>query len=141
MASTPDSLAERAVARCIVRAVNGDTVRLALPGTDYELHLRLAAPLTVAAGQRVTGTIEAKALRIHPARAGGQFIEPIAGEPRIVAGTVLLSDPERRRVLIDCAVPMWLDAGEGQDFSVIEEGGLVNCHVQSGVEFREVGAG
>ena len=91
-------------------------------------------------GKHVRGVIDAKALRIHAAAGGGRFIEPIVGEPRIVAGAVLAVDEPGRRVLVDVAVPMWLHTDAGQDFTVFEPGGLVNGHVASGATFAPADA-
>ena len=128
----------QSVARGIVESLDSDGIVLRLPHTDYRLHLKLAVPagqVTAGPGQRIAGTIEARALRIHPAAGGGRFLEPIIGEPRIVAGAVLAVEKDRRRVLIDAAAPMWLTTEEDQDFGVIAAGGLVNCYVRSGAAF------
>lgn len=129
-------------ARPGVAAAEHGRVRLALPGSDYELVCALAVPASAIAtpeGKRLRGTIEAKALRIHPAHGGGRFIEPVYGEPRIVAGVVEAVDEAHDRVLVVSACPMWLSMMEIQDRSVVEAGGLVNCHVRD-VTFTPSGA-
>ena len=121
----------------MLQEIEDGHIVLRVPHTDYALRLRLAneaaAPAEV--GKRVRGVIDARALRIHAAAGGGRFIEPISGEPRIVAGVVLAVDEPARRVLVGAAVPMWLHTDEGQDFTVFEIGGLVNGHVASGTTF------
>lgn len=132
------SIETQTVARGILEALDIDGIILHPPHTDYHLRLRLNVPasqITVPPGKRIRGTIEAEAMRMHPAAGGGRFIEPISGEPRIVAGTVLAVDEAQHRVLIDAGVPMSLIAAEDQDFAVIEPGGLVNCYVRSGAAF------
>ena len=129
---------ERAVARAVVDRVGDDHIVLRLPHTEYRLRFALAVPggvLTIPAGTRIRGTITGRALRIHPASAGGCFIEPVVGEPRIVAGRVVALDERGRRVLVDAAVPMWLDLEENQDPGLLRVAGLVNCHVMSGTTF------
>jgi hypothetical protein len=124
--------------RAIVHSLNGEQIVLHLPHTDYLLHLRLTVPaeqLGAVIGKRIKGTIEADALRLHPASGGGRFIEPVMGEPRNVAGTVLVADEAAGRVLVNAAAPIWLNTRDDQDFSVIREGHLINGHVQSGVRF------
>jgi hypothetical protein len=117
---------------------NGQLV-VAVPGTDYELHLvsAVAEPSpAMRVGARIEGAIEARALRIHRAAGGGRFIEPMAGAPRIIAGRVLAIDEAGRCALVDVSVPMWVHWPEGQDPSVLEVGQLVNCYVESGSRFR-----
>lgn len=115
--------------RAIVHAHEGDDVVLALPHSDYRLRLRCAGSRP-AVGARVVGRVEAEAQRLHPARGGGLFIEPVAGAPRIVAGTVRALDTAAGRVLLAGVVPMWLTVEPGQDLSVLEPGGLVNGYVR-----------
>jgi hypothetical protein len=121
----------------IIDALDDQRIALRVSGTSYRIHLRLpeGARVTTPVGKRISGTIEADALRIHPSRGGGQFIEPVVGEPRIIAGRVMAVDEARRRLLVQAAVPMWLTAKPGQDFGVLKVGGMVNCYVQSGARF------
>src|SRR5262245_29397375 len=98
------------LARGVLQSLTDDLLVLAIPGTDYRLHLVPTVPageIDASAGSKIKGQIQAKALRIHPARGGGRFIEPVWGAPRIVAGVVLAIDPANRRVCVDAAVPMW----------------------------------
>ena len=118
------------------RADNAITVRV--PHTDYQLDLTLegADGTDLAEGSRVRGTIHAQVLRIHPAKAGGMFIEPMWGHPRIIAGKVIGADLDQRRVLVDGGVRMWVTAPEGQNFDDLADGALVNFYVESGVVSR-----
>lgn len=132
----PESLA-----RGVLESLTGGRVVLAVGGTSYRLHLDSAVPageITTPVGRRIKGTIHANALRMHSARGGGRFVEPIWGAPRIVAGRVVAVDEPARRVLIDAGVPMWVTPPEGQDMSVIREGVLVNFYVESGAVFRPI---
>lgn len=127
-----------ALARGVLRSLSDECLVLGIPGTDYEIHLVPTVPadqIRTPVGRRVTGTIEAKALRMHAAEGGGRFIEPLLGQPRIVAGTVVSIDEPGGRVLVDVAVPMWVNWQPGQDLSVLGEGRLVNCYVESGATF------
>ena len=121
------------IIRDVVTRDGVDCFVLAVPHTDYELRARCPEPGGCSAdmvGDRVRGVFEAEALRIHGASGGGRFIEPVMGEPRIVAGVVRAIDDEGGRVLVDVAVPMWLRFDEAQDRSLLEIGGLVNCYVR-----------
>ncbi len=135
----PTDIESRALARGILVELDDERLVLALPGTEYRLHLRptvSAAEITTPPGKRISGTIRATALRMYTARAGGQFMEPIWGEPRIVQGTVLAV--EAGRVLVDVTVPMWVTLQEGQDVSELAEGQMVNFYVRSGTSFRPI---
>ena len=132
MPSTTTDFDDRALVCAVVASIDDDRITLRLPQTDYQIRLGLGVPareVGVEVGKRVRGTIAARALRVRAAVGGGRFIEPVNGEPRIIAGTVLAVDREGGRVLIETAVPMWLSTTENQDFDVFVEGGLVTCHV------------
>ena len=124
--------------RAILRSVDEDCLTLHLPHTSYEIRLHLAGAISAAPGTRVRGTVTARAMRVHAAGGGGRFIEPVSGEPRIVAGTVLAVDQAHGRVLIDVAMPMWIEVDEGQDWGVFEVGALVNGYVK-GATFTPTG--
>ncbi len=125
-----------AVAKGVLRSVSDDVMVLDVPGTEYQLHL-VHAELSTPPGKRIRGVIHATALRMHPVAAGGRFIEPIYGAPRIIAGTVTAVDEVNRRVLVETALPMWVTWPDGQDTSFLREGQLVSFHVESGVRFEE----
>jgi hypothetical protein len=125
----------QSIARGVVESIDDRELVLAVPGSAYRLHLAPAGPISTPVGQRIRGTIHARALRVHPAKAGGRFIEPVWGQPRIVQGIVC--GTEDKRLLVDVSVPMWVTLGEGQDAADFEHGQMVNFYVQSGATFRE----
>jgi len=132
---------EQGLARFVLERLDNDCIVLAVPHTEYRLHLRPTVPageIDVPAGKRLRGVVQARALRIHPARGGGRFIEPVWGEPRIVAGKILAIDAREHRLLVDVSVPMWVTAPPGQDLGALHEGELVNFYVESGTSFRPV---
>ena len=134
-------LDSQALARGVLESLRDGELVLAVPGTSYRLQLVPTVPageITTPPGKRIKGTIHAKALRMHAAQAGGRFVEPVWGAPRIVAGTVLAVDEQGTRVLVDVSVPMWVTPPPGQDLSVIRKGQLVNFYVESGTRFRPV---
>ncbi len=131
----------KALARGILESLTDDELVLAISHTDYRLHLVPTVPageFDGYVGKRIRGVIQAVALRIHRATAGGRFIEPVWGAPRIVAGNVCTLDESNRRVLVDVSVPMWVTVPAGQDLGILREGDLVNFYVQSGTTFRPV---
>ncbi|MHC4809740.1 MAG: hypothetical protein ACYTEV_05175 [Planctomycetota bacterium] len=125
--------------RAVMRGVSPGRIELALPHSDYLMHLGLEvdpARIAVEPGKRIRGEVTATAMRFHQASGGGRFIEPVIGEPRIVAGTVLHVDRAGGRVLIDCAMPIWIRPEEAdQDWSVFQERALVTGYLRSGMVF------
>ena len=71
-------------------------VRVSVPGYAYRVELVLAAgdaaALAGRVGKRIEGSVRGKAQRAWNANAGGCFIEPVWGAPRIVQGRVLAVD-------------------------------------------------
>lgn len=140
VAADPNALA---IVRCILESFSDGWIVLGLPGTAYRLRLRPTVPVEAittsggAVGKRIKGTIHAKALRMFKASGGGggQFIEPLDGEPRIVAGRVIHVDQPNRRVLVDMAAPVWMTLADGQATDMFVPGDMVNCYVQSGTLF------
>ena len=119
----------------MIREVDDDRLVLAPGGNSYELSLVPTAPIGAEVGQRITGRITAEALKIHPAEGGGIFIEPIIGQPRIVAGRVIEVDAREGQVVIDSVVPMTLSLSSEDDLQHCLEGRFINCHVRSGAAF------
>ena len=136
LVTQPDTLAHG-----ILESLTDEELVLAVPHTEYKLHLVPTVPageFKKYVGKRIRGVIEAVALRIHPAQAGGRFIEPVWGAPRIIAAKVCSVDEANRRVLVDAGVPMWVTAPDGQDLTELHESPLVNFYVQSGTSFCPV---
>src|SRR5262245_838970 len=124
------------VARVRVERASDWEVVLSVPGSQYELHLKPGAPLSefpTEPGRRASGVIRGKARRMHKTAAGGTFIEPIEGHPRIVQGRIIAADLERNRLLIRAEVPIWLDMADGQLASDFQTGDLVNFYAESGM--------
>jgi hypothetical protein len=131
---------KRALTRGVLESVDDNGIVLAIHHTEYRLHLSPAQEINASVGSRIKGTIHARAQRMHAARGGGRFIEPVWGAPRIVAGRVRTVDATQRRLLVDTGVPMWVEAPKDQDLGVIREGELVNFYVESGARFEPAGA-
>jgi hypothetical protein len=121
-----------------------DRIVLAIPHTDYKLHLSPGVPVSAFSsliGKRVTGTVQGEALRIHATSAtagGGRFIEPVIGPPRIVAGRIKSLDQASNQLVVDVAVPFVLSPLPEQDWSILEVGRMVNCYIKSGAMFTPV---
>lgn len=113
-------------------------VQLSVPRYEYRLDLVLDGdPATLAGrvGKRVAGVIRGRALRMWSARAGGCFIEPVWGHPRIVQGRVIATDIERNAVLLDLVVPAWFDLEPSQAAAAFQTGDMLNFYVESGMRF------
>lgn len=122
----------------MLESLSEDSLVLSIPSTDYRLTLVPAVPaaaITTPIGKRIKGTIHAKALRIHRASGGGQFVEPIYGSPRIIAGRVLACDEASRQVVVNVTVPIIVTTLEHQRFDVFTIGSMVNFYVESGTTF------
>lgn len=109
---------------------------LAVPGTDYRLHLAVDAALPAAAGSRVRGTIRGVARRIDTMPSGGRFIEPVHGRPRRVQGRVIGTDPGAGTILVQAGVPISVQVGDPrQQASQFAVGDLVAFDVERGARF------
>jgi len=129
-------------ARVRIESASDLEIVLTIPGSVYCLHLKPGAPLAAfpsEPGRRASGVVRGRALRMHKAAAGGSFIEPIEGHPRIVQGAVIAADLERNRLLIRAVVPIWLDVCAGQLASDFQTGDLVNFYAESGMTFTPLG--
>ena len=121
-----------------------DLVVLGVHGTDYLIELtptvtsgEFPAPRS-SRNRRIRGTVAGRALKMHRAEAGGRFIEPVHGRPRIVQGTVYEVDAPNGRLLMDVVVPMWITldtATTGQSASEFSPGDLLNFYLEPGTTF------
>ncbi len=124
--------------RGVLESANGSEITVSLPGTDYRLRFAQGGPTAVHPGKRIRGRVNARALHMHRAQAGGGFIEPIMGQPRIVQGVVRGVDPASNRLLVEVVVPMWIEPFDGQQATDFVAGDMVNFYVQSGATFTPV---
>jgi hypothetical protein len=108
---------------------------LGVPGTEYTLDLVAGGATSVAVGKRVSGVISGRAQKLHRAHAGGEFIEPVEGHPRIVQGRVRDTDPTGNRLLLQAVVPMWITLSADQSARSFAAGDIVNFYMESGVVF------
>jgi len=130
------------IARGVLEELGDEHLVLGVPGTEYRLRLAIAADRSKMAshvGRRIKGHIHATALWMHAAQAGGRFVEPVWGAPRIVSGTVLTVDEAKNRLLVDVSVPMWVTLADGQQATDFGKGQIVNFYVTSGTSFELVG--
>jgi len=123
----------------VIESVGDGQVVLSIAHTNYQLHLAAQANgHDFKPGAHVHGIVRGEALRMHPARGGGKFIEPIWGPPRIVAGVVLEADPTSRTVTVDAVARFHLKVSADQKFEILVPGALVNFYIKSGATFVPV---
>jgi hypothetical protein len=118
--------ADPAVCRARLEESGPEGFVISVPGTEYVLRLHLKGATSVAPG---------KAQKVHRASAGGEFIEPVEGHPRIVQGRVRATDLASNRVLVQAVVPMWITPAAGQSARDFHAGDFVNFYMESGVTF------
>lgn len=94
--STPAPRVTDFPARGQVKAINGRTVVFQPANTNYELHLTAEGSTDgVKTGVTVSAAIRVKARKVWTVPSGGNFIDPIYGDPRKVQGRIkYLSDSE-----------------------------------------------
>lgn len=113
-------------------------VRVSVPGYAYRLELAVSGPtaaLEGRRGRRVEGVVRGQALRAWRAAAGGCFIEPVWGVPRIVQGRVLAVDVDANAVLLDLVFPAWITMEPSQPAGGWHTGDMLNFYVASGMTF------
>ncbi len=129
------------IARGMLEELGDEQIVFAVHGTEYRLSLVFqdgGSALASQVGKRIKGRIHATALRMHTAQAGGRFVEPMWGAPRIVSGAVQTVDEAKNRLLVDVSVPMWVTMADGQHATDFAEGQMVNFYVTSGTSFELV---
>ena len=131
---TTDSSLDLATLR--LETVADGIAEFTVPGTQYRLHLAVDADLDARAGQRIRGRVRGRALRMHRASAGGNFIEPLQGRPRIVQGIVLAVDPSANEVVLDLVVPVRIAMHADQTAGTFSTGDVVNFYMESGTRFE-----
>jgi len=106
-----------------------------VPGTDYRLRLGVYKPVGVAVGKRLVGTIRATARRIDLIGTGGEYVEPVYGEPRRIQGSVLASDATDQTITVKACVPITVKVGPGQRAEQFPIGAMVSFDALSGTSF------
>lgn len=113
-------------------------VRLTFANTSYVLYLLPTAPVKAEPGDKVLGTIHARARRVDVVPSGGKFVEPVIGRPRRVQGRVVghSSSEKGEAIIVDAGVPMHCTLTDGRqhakDFKVAD---LVSFDVLEGASF------
>jgi hypothetical protein len=108
-------------------------------GTNYQLHLTLEGEPLGASERPIDGIIRVEARKLWTVPSGGNFIQPIFGEPRIIQGRVKWLD--ERLLVVQAATNFVVQIPSNEraiDLAngVIEAGALVNVTALPGATFE-----
>ena len=134
-ASLPEHMLASASALFRLKDHDQDSVLVGWPGSSYELQLSCEDETSPATNGKIRGIVFARGLRFHPASAGGLFVEPSDGEPRMLAGRAVVVDEDNALVVLKAPMPILVSMQPSQDWSILTEGAMVNGHVESGAGF------
>jgi hypothetical protein len=86
----------------IVGQVENGQVTLRIPGLNYANTFALSGEVAAAlvSGARVRGTIHAPAWKVDRVELGGNYVEPLAGRPRRMQGTILAINPATNELTV-----------------------------------------
>lgn len=110
---------------------------LAIPGSDYRLHLVPAGTINAGVNDRVSGTISAIARRVDVIKAGGRYIEPVFGRPRRVQGRILGGNVKANTLTVLASVPVTVTLMPHQKAGRFAVGQMVSFDVEPGAGFQQ----
>jgi hypothetical protein len=127
-------------ARGKVTQVDGDSLVFVPSGTNYQMHLKKSdAAASVPLDTPIEGVIQVSARKVWTVPSGGNFVQPIFGQPRIIQGRVKWLDERRLLVQAGTSFLVELPASEkALDLANggIEVGSLVNVTALPGATFE-----
>lgn len=97
---------DRTIAEGVLVDKGDDFIVLAVPGTNYELRLLVPSPIDAPVGSKLRGRVRVRARRIDKIKAGGRYIEPVAGRPRRIQGRVTSVDEVNDVLVVRAAIPI-----------------------------------
>lgn len=129
--------AQNGLTRGTVRSAGGGKAVLGVDDTNYELHVECQDGLTV--GQRVRGTVTVRATKVWTVAAGGSFITPLVGVPRMIQGRVKSVDG--KRLIVQAGTPVCVELPQERSSLDLKNGELVpgvmvNMGVLPGARFE-----
>lgn len=127
------------IARAVLRESGDERVVLAVPGTDYQLHLGVYKAPSTPVGKRILGTIRAQARRIDVVHTGGRYIEPVYGTPRRIQGEIVAIDAANQTLTVHAGVPVVCKTDGRQRADQFKLGDLVAFDVLPGASFTPAG--
>ena len=114
-----------------------EKIVLAVPGTDYRLHLVPVGPIDAGLNERVRGLIRANAKRVDVILAGGRYIEPVFGRPRRVQGRIIDGDVKANTLTVLACVAVTVKLMDNQKASGFAVGQMVSFDVEPGANFQQ----
>jgi hypothetical protein len=124
------------VAHGVLADVKEGFIVLSVPGTDYRVHLQVAAPLAAKIGDHISGTIYGSAKRIDIVPTGGRFIDPVYGRPRRLQGRITALDPVKNTISVYAGLPFHCTIMAPQKTSGFELGQMVSFDIERGARFE-----
>ncbi|MGA2496326.1 MAG: hypothetical protein ABSH20_01210 [Tepidisphaeraceae bacterium] len=124
-----------------VTAVNHDIVTFLPHGTTYELELAIPGGYAGPLNRRFNCLIRAKARKVFTTGAGGSFVTPIFGRPRVIQGRVLYVEDGRIVVRAGVNIVVELPARDNAidlERGPIETGSLVNVVAEPGAAMERL---
>lgn len=134
---TMHATAQNGLTRGMVRSAGEAKLVLGVDDTKYELHLECQGSL--AAGQRVRGMIVMRAIKVWTVSAGGSFITPLSGVPRMIQGRV--KGVDGKRLIVQAGTPVCVESPQERSAFDLKNGELavgvmVNVTVVPGARFE-----
>lgn len=128
------------LARGTLAEASDGRIVLAVPESEYRVHLNVEAPTAVEPGKRIRGLVRAQARRIDVVATGGRYLEPIFGRPRRIQGTILAVDAAADTVTIAAhdALPIVCRTNEAQRAAQFKPGQFVACDLAPGTSFEPI---
>ncbi len=111
-----------------------------MDNTNYELHVDCQAAMS--AGQRAEGKVIVRARKLWTIAAGGSFIEPLCGRPRLIQGRV--KAVEGKRLIVQAGATVCVDLPEDRTSLDLKNGEvvpgvMVNVATLAGARFEVAG--
>lgn len=136
---TTDTTARRA--RGILLDKTPDSVVFATRDSNYQLRLETLNQVSTEVGDRIVGTIRARASkRFDVVNTGGRFIDPLYGRPRRLQGDIIDVDASNNTITVNAFVPVVVTVHESQKASDFAVGQFVSGDVKGGATFSVAGA-
>lgn len=137
---TMQAQAQSALTCGTVRSASEGRLVLGVEGTNYELHLECQAKLAV--GRRVQGMVVVRGRKIWTVAAGGSFITPLAGTPKVVQGRV--KSVEGKKLIVQAGATVCVELPEQSSAFDLKNGELrpgvmVNVTTVAGARFEVAG--
>lgn len=110
-----------ALTRGTVASSEAGRLVLNVDNTSYQLHLDCAAALKE--GESAQGSVILKARKVWTVSAGGSFINPIFGSPRMIQGIVKAVDG--KRLVVQAGTPVCVELPDDRAAYDLKNGELV----------------